>query len=293
MDGARWRRELEQRRGEIHAELKRGLRFHSGVGGEGDRENAGIDFLIDKFWDEFLAVIRGRREEERDADIEGKILKVLNRVLGEASTSGAPSFAPPEEVPEDLEELEAEPEEAAAFEAIDGGGEAGGLETGLDFVRGAEELPGPCEPSWALEDLAGEIELGLIREGAGEEEPRGLPGLSPEEGDSSDSAPGYPEELSGDYRGFHLYIPFSSEVSGPLELLEAAGGEAEPEDLREIDERERALSPGKDAPDTVIEERDGINYIRTSLLHSGMPMEDLDPEFQGLIDSIISRRISP
>jgi hypothetical protein len=299
LDWDRWRRELEQRRGEIHAELKRGIRFRPGIVA-GD-----LDFLIDKFWDEFLAVIRGRREEERDADIETKILKVLSRVLGEVSASAAPAPFPPqgaeagaapraataEEAAGDMEEPDAELEEAAALEEVEGAEEAAGFEAGPGFVEGTEELPMLYGPSWTLEDLAGGLEFGFVRDGAGEEEPPGPPGFPLEEGELPDSVPvGYPEELSGDYRGFHLYIPFSSEAPGALELLEAVGGEAEPEDLREIEEIEGGLSPRQEAPDAVIEERDGIAYIRKSFFHSGRPLEGLDPEFQGLIDSVISGR---
>jgi hypothetical protein len=288
LDWDRWRRELEQRRGEIHAELKRGIRFRSGR-----NEAEGIDFLIDKFWDEFLAVIRGRREDARDADIEEKILKVLNRVLKKATKAEA---SPPKEAGppvEDLEELAGEIEEAAALAKAEGATEAAGLERRTEM---AEDLPLLYGPQWGLEDLAGEIELGLIPKGIealapldleeidGEEEASDIPVLvSPEEGEFSDSAPaGYPEELNGDYQGFHLYMPFSAAIPGPLELLEAVGGEAEPEELFELEELA--------APDAVIEERDGINYIRPSILHPGGSIEGLDPEFQGLIDSITVHR---
>jgi hypothetical protein len=302
-DWDRWRRELEQRRGELHAELKRGIRF--------GRVSAGdADFLIDKFWDEFLAVIRGRREDVRDADIEEKIRRVLDRVLGQAAGPVPPLAAVPPEDAGELEELEAAPENRAAFEDAgaasnaEGIAEAAALEAVLELSPESEgDLPYNYGSQWGLEDLAGEIELGLIHDGAGtppalewedeglgEEEGAGLSGPFPEDQALLDSAlVGYPEELSGDYQGFHLYIPFSAEFPEPLESLETAGGEAEPEEVLDLEETEGELSPGN-VPDAVIEERDGIAYIRESLLRPGRPVEGLDPEFQGLIDSIITNR---
>jgi hypothetical protein len=295
--------------------LKRGIRFGGISAGE-------ADFIIDKFWDEFLAVIRGRREDLRDADIEEQVRRVLDRVLGQAPERGflgegalsGPSIEAPSgglEEPEELEELEAEPEAAAALE------EAAALEDGAEAEG---DLPYLYGPQWGLEDLAGEIELRLIHDGAAPEggflgegalsgpspapegerfppgaglikAPSGPSGGPEDEGEDEglfDSAPAeYPEELSGDYQGFHLYIPFSAEFPGPLELLEAAGGEAA--DVLDLEETEAGLPPG-DVPDAVIEERDGIAYISEGILHSGRPVEGLDPDFQGLIDSIIANR---
>jgi hypothetical protein len=55
IDWSRWSRELEQRREEIRNELKKGIK-------DDEKTKNDIDVLIDKSWDELLAVIAGQRE---------------------------------------------------------------------------------------------------------------------------------------------------------------------------------------------------------------------------------------
>ncbi|MDR2477801.1 MAG: hypothetical protein LBD48_00655 [Treponema sp.] len=106
MDWRRWARELEQRREEIRGELKRGLQFGTGRYTEKD-----ADTLIDKSWDELLALTGGRT----GVFDEEKLRMALARVLkteplapphsgGNTGSAGNGTFI---ENTEELEELEA------------------------------------------------------------------------------------------------------------------------------------------------------------------------------------------
>jgi hypothetical protein len=100
VDWNRWRKELQQRRKEIHAELKRDL--NTGEGAE-------IDALIDKSWDELLAAIGGGRggaggDTGRKADIDEEKLKALVDQYLRTKPPKEP-LAPVEEL-EDLDEME-------------------------------------------------------------------------------------------------------------------------------------------------------------------------------------------
>jgi hypothetical protein len=75
VDWGRWKRDLEQRREEVRGELKRGIKLRSGKGAED------IDFLIDKSWDELLAVIGGLREHKTDFIDEVTLRNMLSRLL--------------------------------------------------------------------------------------------------------------------------------------------------------------------------------------------------------------------
>ena len=90
VDWSRWNRELEQRRGEINAQLKRGIRITS-------KKAKDIDTIIDKSWGELISAIRGLKEPAID---EAKLQLILNRFLaaipasaGAASSAGAAASA--------------------------------------------------------------------------------------------------------------------------------------------------------------------------------------------------------
>ena len=116
MDWGRWSRELELRREEIRGELKKGVKTGKKADGKND-----IDQLIDKSWDELLAVIGGRRETA--AIDEDKLQTILNRILaapaGDPKTqnqtphAAADTAAPVEDIaeaePADLEPIDLEP----------------------------------------------------------------------------------------------------------------------------------------------------------------------------------------
>ncbi|MCL2478755.1 MAG: hypothetical protein FWF22_04595, partial [Treponema sp.] len=126
MDWSRWGLELEQRREEIRSELKKGIKDKTK---NGESKND-IDQLIDKSWDELLAVIGGRRETSID---EEKLQLVLNRIMSAPQAEGNRPAVPapqaesksneaelqPVDDAEELEELEeVESDEAAPVEEL-------------------------------------------------------------------------------------------------------------------------------------------------------------------------------
>jgi hypothetical protein len=154
MDWTHWTRELEQRREDIRAEVKRGVRL-----GEGRRSEEDIDTLIDKSWDELLNAMNSQR---KSADIdEEKLQGILNRILQAVpairAAPGAPEFsaapalpagekataAGEAEEPEPLEELE----EAEAVEDLEP------LEEAADAVEVLEPLEEAVEAVEVLESL--------------------------------------------------------------------------------------------------------------------------------------------
>ena len=83
-DWKRWSRELDNRRGEINTQIKRGLKFSP-------ENSSEIDVLIDRSWDELLTVIGRRSEAEID---EGKLKEIFSSIVsslpGANQWSGAP-----------------------------------------------------------------------------------------------------------------------------------------------------------------------------------------------------------
>ena len=180
LDWNRWKRELEQRREEVRAELKRDLR-----GAVPKRLASDVDELIDKSWDELLSAIGGKMVPVAAQLDEGKLQDILGRVMALAPTAApapaaakpkkpaAPKAAPTPAAPaptsapaskpaplaepaeaEILEEIpEAEElEEAAEAEALEEVAEVAEAEE-LEEVAEAEELE-EAEPAEALEEAA-------------------------------------------------------------------------------------------------------------------------------------------
>jgi len=85
MDWNRWSRELEQRRGEVSTQIKRGIKTAPG------RKSGEIDILIDKSWDELLSVMGGRKDTSLD---EEKLQILLNRILAAISSAPAQLLPP-------------------------------------------------------------------------------------------------------------------------------------------------------------------------------------------------------
>ena len=81
MDWDHWYRELEQRREDVRAELKRGIKEKPALVED-------IDNLIDKSWDEILVAIGGKHEARLAID-EDKLQNILNRMLVAAGTTPA------------------------------------------------------------------------------------------------------------------------------------------------------------------------------------------------------------
>ena len=80
MDWSRWALELERRREEVKDQVKRGLKS---LTAHQDKE---IDILINKFWNEFISLIRGSKESDID---EEKLSLILNRISQDRFPRGA------------------------------------------------------------------------------------------------------------------------------------------------------------------------------------------------------------
>jgi hypothetical protein len=156
VDWNNWSRELEQRREDVRAEVKRGIR----IARSNKRSEENIDTLINKSWDELISVIGGYRKEPSVLD-EEKLQNILNRVLqsvpatlpAPAVQAQAPVQAAEEEVEElgdaeeleDLEEVESA-EEAEAVEEAEELEEAEALEELEDMAEAAEAAPESAGP---------------------------------------------------------------------------------------------------------------------------------------------------
>jgi hypothetical protein len=157
MDWNHWYRELENRREDVRAELKRGIKTKNAPALMED-----IDVLINKSWDEILTAIGGKRETRLAID-EDKLQNILNRVLLAAGTSpvlpggGVPqtltvpvvqqTVKPPETAVEEAEAVE-EIEEAEAVEEIEAVEEAGPVEE-IEEAEAVEEI----EEAEAVEEI--------------------------------------------------------------------------------------------------------------------------------------------
>ena len=83
-DWTHWMRDLDQRRDEIIVQLKNGLNFTS------REESEGVDNIINKSWDELLAVFGGRKGEGID---EEKLQSILKRVLADLTKNQIQHFS--------------------------------------------------------------------------------------------------------------------------------------------------------------------------------------------------------
>jgi len=190
IDWSRWRRELEQRREDIHIQLKQGVKVAPGSARAKD-----IDAMIDKSWDELLSIIGGSKETALD---EGKLQVILNRFLATipaaaAQVSAQSSNVPPAaasfkagaaetvkeiEAAEELEELE-EIEQAETVEEIEVAEELEEIEIAeeveelekeeaelvetLETIEAAEELE-EIESAEAVEEIESAEELEELEE---------------------------------------------------------------------------------------------------------------------------------
>ena len=145
IDWARWSRELQQRRQEISAELKQGIKITS------DKKAQDIDTLVDKSWDELISVIGGFKDTAIDED---RLKIILNRFI--AAIPVVPAAAAPVEDLEELEELE----EAEAAEVVEKLEELEEAEV-VEVVEEVEELE-EAEMVEELEEPADEDTKGSL-----------------------------------------------------------------------------------------------------------------------------------
>ena len=165
VDWGRWSRELQLRRQEISAELKRGISIST------EKKARDIDTLVDKSWDELLSVVGGFKETAID---EAKLQIILNRVI--AAIPAAPLSAEASnispvtvtsssrivekiEAAEEIEELEVVElaEEVEELEAVEAAEE-------IEELEEAEAVKKIEEPEVNIERVASEIEFSHISE---------------------------------------------------------------------------------------------------------------------------------
>jgi hypothetical protein len=240
VDWNNWSRELEQRRDDVRAEVKRGIH----ISRSNKRSEENIDTLIDKSWDELLSVIGGHRKETAVLD-EEKLQGILNRILqsvpatlpAPAVQAQAPVQAEEEEVEElgDAEELE-DLEEAEPVEEVEDVEEAEELED-AEVVEDAEALEEPedaAEAAEAVSEPAGPPsvdEVPIIDVDSIAAEGAFIPGESP--------APPPPADLAG------LGAADGDDAEELEELEEIEGAEALEELAEEVTDT-ASLSPPRD-----------------------------------------------
>ncbi|MDR2304001.1 MAG: hypothetical protein LBE10_05385 [Treponema sp.] len=144
VDWNNWSRELEQRRDDVRAEVKRGIRIAKGS----KRSEENIDTLIDKSWDELVSVIGGYRKEAAALD-EEKLQSILSRVLQSVpATLPAPAVqaqAPVQAAEEEVEEL-GDVEELEDLEEVEPVEDAEVVEELEDVAEDAETVPESAGP---------------------------------------------------------------------------------------------------------------------------------------------------
>jgi hypothetical protein len=154
IDWSRWRWELEQRRGAVRTELKRGIKEKSG-------KESDIDLFIDKSWDELLSVIGGRERITAAGIDEAKLQKILSRLLTNTNIAALP--------PAQVKSAEPVSETESAVEELEELDETGTVEPAelAEAVEELEELDetgtvGPAEPAEAVEELEELDETGTV-----------------------------------------------------------------------------------------------------------------------------------
>jgi hypothetical protein len=244
-DWNRWRKELEQRRKELHAELKRGLKT-KGKGKSRAGEGAEIDALIDKSWNEHLPVIGGGNGgTERKADIdEGKLKALVDQYLLTAPGQAHPPKLPKEQINEAPEiSISEEREKIDKPEALEELGEMEELPI-EDEPEEIEELPADepetLEELEELEPMEGTpktreldpSELAESEEGAGKVNPASTIEFSPPSAEIEKQKDVAAKSMA---EKFKIQSPFPVIFSGlaeedePAELLSLEEGVPEPE----------------------------------------------------------------
>jgi len=296
MDWEHWGMELVQRREDVRAELKRGIKI-----GDGGSSEEKIDAFIDKYWDELLEIIGCHRKVEAVFD-EEELRNILSRAL-QAALQTVPASVPEAQAaveaaqPPDsnglqageaggaLESLEAENleeleviEEADDLETLEEPETLGEFE---EIVETAEELKSTEEADETVEELESIEEIDDIET---LEEPEALGEFeeiaeTAEELETIEEADETVEELetieeADDIEEIEAVEEIAEEAesaigpqrkpigqrAGLLALAEkklAKGNGAEPEELEELEE----LSEADDAPDVQEPRQSGLGEL--------------------------------
>ena len=231
MDIARWRGELEARRGETRDRIRKS------AGRIAKKRSADVDALIDKSWDEIIAVMTARGERPGGLDlakIEALLKEALSKgsfVIGSAAVHapaarasrivpvkpGPASIAGAAEAVEDVEDVE-------ELGELEDAGEAGDVED-------VEEL-GELEDAGEVEDVEDVEDV----EELGELEDAGEAGDAEEAGELTEFEDAEDMEELVEPAGLTVAGPETGAVA--TELLEAEGVEEleEFEELEEVEE---------------------------------------------------------
>ncbi|MDR3200017.1 MAG: hypothetical protein LBT68_01050 [Spirochaetales bacterium] len=160
IDWQKWRSELEIRRDEVHQELKHGL------GKIKKKDEEKLDQLVDKSWDEIIAVLTSRGAEHKTSLEIEKLESIIEKAVANLQALPAARIRPPEipagkKAPEPseeeaVEELGDELDELTQVEEV---AEADGVE-GIDEVEEAEDI----EEAEAVEELSEAEEISEMEE---------------------------------------------------------------------------------------------------------------------------------
>jgi len=293
-DWDRWIREMENRREEINALLKKGIRPASG-----DLEKE-INILINKSWDELLSLLGSRREPGFD---EEKLRSAINSILSALPKAdkdlfpGVEGFAIQAETGKTesgllgrasviVKEIE-EADLVEELDAFDGGIEDMQKPEALGNKKMAAEEPAreltdaqPVPSKVDLAALASQIEFSPEPEPETNEEDsigHDLEIVSPFSAmlDSfTDTAGGEPEQEVETIQNLGQQLitrPFSTIGTEKIETLQAP-----PE------------GQTSKSQDNVIKEKEGLPFISSEALNPDNKEKDfINPDFKDLVDSVI------
>ncbi|MCL1815330.1 MAG: hypothetical protein FWG27_05880 [Treponema sp.] len=255
MDWDHWYRELEQRREDVRAELKRGVK-------ETPALLEDIDSLIDKSWDEILTAIGGKRETRLAID-EDKLQNILNRMLLAAGTSpvlpgGAPAVVNAAAMMPLIKPASGAPaaasssatdEEGILEELVDEEDEKQIGDTEVEELTEVEEVTDDVEEPEEIEELDDAEELSETEE---TNERLGYAGDSAEI-EEIDEKPGDMEELAETEE-----LPEAEEAAGAVEIPIILGASendlvddaVQIEELEELDDGLEDLEELPEEPET-------------------------------------------
>ncbi|GHV76390.1 hypothetical protein AGMMS49942_12110 [Spirochaetia bacterium] len=291
VDWDRWRKELQQRRKELHTELKRGIK---------PGKDTELDTLIDKSWDELLVAIGGAAGAGRKADIVEEELEELEELESseireldpselEESEGGGGKVNPASTIEFSplSEEIEKQKEAAAKSMA-----EKFKIQSPFPAIFSglSEEKPQTEEPELLLEEEDAPIELLAPEEdesvellsveedespellSAEEDAPIELLALEEDDSEAEPQAP-----MESEAKPLNMYfvkpllsVPFSAALNTEINVLE----------VHDVDD---------DAtPEPVIAKRNGVPYINEGTRNPDKEtIKGLDRNFKRLVESVL------
>ncbi len=149
IDFRRWKAELEDRRDEVHREIRRG------IGRVRPSQEEEVNRLINQSWDEIIAVLSSRADERATASLDvDRIEEIVNQLSERFARIASP--APTAPAPVEVEELE-DADEVADLEDAEDLDEAEDLETiapvAATETAGDQNRPIPVEEVDDADDI--------------------------------------------------------------------------------------------------------------------------------------------